>query len=510
MRSACLALLMLCSCRSEEAPAPVNDAGSDAAEDTGPTAAEIDTFNRLRIELEQKMQEKDVPGAALAVVLRGKLAFATGIGVKRAGTSDAVDEDSLFRVASMTKPIVAMGVMQQVEQGTIALDAPLKNYVPDFRRAAGYDPRKLLVKHLLSHSSGVPDEGPRRCSTDPAYLATWLASRATNPYWVPPGTLFNYSNPNFTLAAMALQQATGQTFEAYLHERVLQPAGMNTATFDPAAASADRTSGHVRTGVNKGKIMEFETVDCTVMRTFMGIVASAKDYAHFAEKLLARDPALVSEATYDDMFADHAATGLSTDHTAGYGFFNFAWRSRAVHSHDGRAEGWESFFAVVPSTDMAVVVLVNADGWGPASFGMHVIDAFNGEETYGQPDRSTPPSTWTQYAGTYNDALGDLGEMTVTVNMERMFMRFLVLSTTYEARQVSGDAFGFWVRDNPFTGTFFADKTGKYMYFASRDGVAIRTAAAPAAIGEPDTASAPSTPDLALAISHAHRALAPR
>ena len=498
---------LLCSsgCSSPDPqPRAAVDSGVVDVVETGPTVAEIDTFNRVRNELETRMREQNIPGASLAVVLHGKLAFAAGLGVKREGTSDPVTEDTLFRVASMTKPLVALGVMQQVAAGKISLDAPLVDYVPEFGRATGHDPRALLVRHLLQHTSGIPDEGPKRCSTDPSYLATWLSSRNTQPYWVPPGTLFNYSNPNFTLAAMALQQASGQPFDAYLKEHVLLPAGMTTAALDPNEASVDRTTGHLRLGPNAGRLYDFGAFDCAVMRTYMGVMASAKDYAHLAEKLLARDPALVPEATLADMFGDHAATGLSPDQTIGYGFFNFDWHSHKVHSHDGRAYGWESWFGVVPEKQMAVVLLVNVDGFAPASFGLHVLDAFNHEEDQPWPDRSTPRATWAKYAGTYNDPYGQLGEVAITFRDERLFLQLAAAAEPFELGQVGGDSFGFWTDSAALSGTFFGGDSGQYSYFATRAGVAKRTGEAPAF--DTKTAIAPPASDFALAISHAHRA----
>lgn len=167
-------ILLLAGCTHADpaAPAePVDDAAvdGDAATDApkGPSPTEIARFEKVRAEIAVAMKKSRIPGASIAVVLRGQLAFAEGFGVKKEGTEDPVTPDSLFRVASMTKPILTMGILQQVEAGTMALGDRLRKYLPKFDRSSG-DPNAVKLQHLLSHTAGIPDEGPYKCKTDPS------------------------------------------------------------------------------------------------------------------------------------------------------------------------------------------------------------------------------------------------------------------------------------------------------------------------------------------------------
>jgi len=471
-------LLAGCSHADPAAPAePVDDAAvdGDAAIDApkGPSPTEIARFEKVRAEIAAAMKKSRIPGASVAVVLRGELAFAEGFGVKKEGTEDAVTPDSLFRVASMTKPIVTMGILEQVEAGTMALGDRLRKYLPKFDRSGG-DPNAVKLQHLLSHTAGIPDEGPYKCKTDPSYMATWLTARNVEPLWTPPGRLYNYSNGGFGLAAYALQEVTKQPFTVYLKDNVLAKAGMETATFDPAEASADQTFGHDR--ANK-RVVDFTNEDCAVMRGYMGIMASAKDYAHYAQHVMANDGVLVQPDSLAQMEAPTTPTGYAAD-TMGLGLFGTDWRDTHLAFHDGRATGWESSLIMVPSERLAVIILVNVDDYSPMQLALRSVDLLRGTDSP-PPDYATPVSTWNVYAGEYEDPFAWLGKITVTKSATGLMISIPNHGVDRALEQTGGDSFAFNYESKWNSGTFFKDSSGVGEYFATRFGVAKRTATSP-------------------------------
>lgn len=507
MKKFLLSVWIAVGCSSSQAPPaePAADADVEAAADAGdagktPSPTETARFEKARAELEALMAKKKVPGAAFAVVMRGTLMFSVGLGVKKEGGADPVTPDSLFRVASMTKPIVTAGVLQQVEAGAMGLDTPLRKYLPAFDRSTG-DAAKVKVRHLLSHTSGIPDEQPYKCKTDTSYLATWLAARNADPLWAPPGRLYNYSNGGFGFAAYALQEVVKQPFTTYLKERVLAPARMETATFEPAEAGADQTFGHDRDGK---RIVDFTHEDCAAMRAYMGIIASAKDYAHFAETFMANDGTLVTPASLDSMQAPTTPTGYGDD-TVGLGLFSAPWRDTHVAFHDGRATGWESSLVMVPAERLAVVVLFNVDDQSPAEFAFRAIDILRGREG-GAVDYSTAVSSWAKYAGVYQDPFGWLSTMTVGWTAKGLTISIPDHSLNLPLVQFGGDSFGFDYEGRWQSGTFFVDASGVGEYYATRFGVAKRTPTSP----PPPTPGPPSAPEMKTPAywDHAHAHLA--
>lgn len=163
------------------------------------------------------------------------LAVANAEGLIRAGafpgpTRPEAALDSLCATASITKPIVATGVMQLVEEGRLLLAEPIERYIPEF--AAPGKPQ-VNAWHLLSHTSGIEE-----CDLDAFFRrrASWselLAEVCRAPIRTSPGTSYSYASNTFQLLAELIARITGEPHAAYLARRVLGPLGMSSTTFDP-------------------------------------------------------------------------------------------------------------------------------------------------------------------------------------------------------------------------------------------------------------------------------------
>jgi len=473
--------LALAACGSSKSDSQPIDAGDDGstdviedAPDPGPTEEEKATFDAL-VESLRKTLTPEVPGASIAIVLRGKLAFSAGVGVKRKDTTDPVTADSLFRCASLTKMLVAGAMMLQVEDGAIDLDRPLTDYVPYFKREPTFDPKTVLVKHLLMHTSGVPDEYVFKCGID---SRKWTTMHANDPLWAPPGRLFNYSNAGYLLAGLVLDEVTGTPFTDLVRDRILVPAGMTTATFDINEAFAgDHTSGHHRDADGSIVIRDFISYDCPTMRAWGGMMASVNDYAHLAEKFLAFGGGVLKPTSVQAMEAIQTQTGWTPDMSYGYGLQSYPWRGVTIVGHDGYLDGWKTSWMLVPEKRFAAIVFFNGDARSPEQFTLGTIDTFLGL-TAPAADYRTPASTWGKYVGKYVNPWTGLGDMTVTFDGSALHLGAGGLTT--RMYQNAGDNFSFrfpaW--SSAETGVFFFDDKGTPEFFATRGGVGKRAASA--------------------------------
>lgn len=176
--------------------------------------------------LEQRVADGRVPGAALAIGdAEGALRSQTFV----SGPRRRLDRDSLFFLASLTKPIVATGIMQVVEEGRLDLHAPLARYLAEFDVP---EKRRVTTWHLLTHTSGVPDiptEFIRRRRPSAAEM-TRLA--LTGSLRFEPGTRWEYCSASYYLMGELIRRLTGIDYVEYLQQRLFQPLGM-VATFDP-------------------------------------------------------------------------------------------------------------------------------------------------------------------------------------------------------------------------------------------------------------------------------------
>lgn len=158
--------------------------------------------------------------AAIAVVEDGEITFARGFGSKHPTMMDPVRATTLFRIGSVTKVLTAAVLLQQVAEGRVSLDDPITTPLPTF--AFDDDPSwapSILIRHLLTHASGVVDYGTAEVPPDQqadGALETFLLGEFGRIAYLmaPSGRMWNYSNPNFCLAGLVAQQVSGTSYRA--------------------------------------------------------------------------------------------------------------------------------------------------------------------------------------------------------------------------------------------------------------------------------------------------------
>ena len=367
----------------------------------------------------------------------------------------------------------------------------LAPYLPWLALQAPFDAGTITVEHLLTHTSGFPCDTllPCRAATRGARQA-WFAANP-QPLWAPPGTAFDYSNFGFVLASLAVTSAAGTTddqYEALVHDLVFVPAGMATATFDSAAAAAgDHASGHILNAshVVTGRL-EPTTNDCPLLHPSGGILATASDYAHFAEALIAGGGSMLHPASVAAMESAHQ--GLRTFDSQAYGYGldtqDYPYRGHALVWHDGSWAGFLSSTFVVPDFGFAVVTMLNAIGNRASAENINVsaLQRFLAQSRQ-WPVLKTAPALWSPYAGTYDDPFGELGTVTVTVGPDAGGTTQVVVDAPDAKKngvaapisgamtQSAGDA---WAMPDGTGATFFPDASGVPTYFVTRRGVGVR------------------------------------
>jgi CubicO group peptidase (beta-lactamase class C family) len=175
-----------------------------------------------------------VPAAVLGIRHGSAPARVEVVGRER---GDRVTRDSIFFLASVTKPVLATAVMQLVEEGRIDLDRPIVEDLPEF---AGADRKQVTPRHLLSHTAGIDDAatGTLTRSRPSARALFLLACRM--PLRFEPGTRFEYSSVSFFLLGELVARRAGMPYPAFISERILTPLGMGDTAFDPRTMGRGR------------------------------------------------------------------------------------------------------------------------------------------------------------------------------------------------------------------------------------------------------------------------------
>jgi CubicO group peptidase (beta-lactamase class C family) len=153
-----------------------------------------------------------VAGLAIGIVKSGELVYTQGFGLRNLGTQEPVTPHSLFHLASVSKPFVATAIVQLVEQGKMALDAPIVTYLPYFRLK---DPRykDITVQQMLSHTSGMPDTVDYHWyapEDDAEALERYVRSLADEELIAAPGEKYAYSNIAFEVLGDLIAKVSGQ------------------------------------------------------------------------------------------------------------------------------------------------------------------------------------------------------------------------------------------------------------------------------------------------------------
>ena len=220
-------------------------------------------FDPAKLEVARQALKADVAsgkiaGAYLLVGRRGKVAFQEGFGVQGPGQTAPMTDRTIFRIFSMTKPVVSVVAMTLVEEGKLEVDAPVSKYLPEYANlkvfqadgSSGAATRPMLVRHLMSHTSGLiygfiqpmapisrvwMAGGENRNDLTAREYARLLAGL---PLKNEPGAAFNYSHSTDVLGAV-VEAAGGKTLDVLIRERITRPLGMNdTVFFQPEAKRA--------------------------------------------------------------------------------------------------------------------------------------------------------------------------------------------------------------------------------------------------------------------------------
>ena len=166
-----------------------------------------------------------IGAASLTVARHGKEVFARGCGQEHPRTGQIVDADSIFLLASITKPVTACALMILVDRGLISLNDPAIDYLPEY---TGGDRPAVKVRHLLSHISGMPDMLPENTILRQSHtpVAGFVERTLQTPLLYKPGTDFCYQSMGILLAAEIVERVSGQRLRDFEREEIFAPLGM--------------------------------------------------------------------------------------------------------------------------------------------------------------------------------------------------------------------------------------------------------------------------------------------
>ena len=301
-----------------------------------------------------------IPGAVVVVVHDGQVVTNRGYGYADTGADGAEPKEAertLFRWASISKIPTSIAVMQLVEQGKIDLDADISTYVDVKidRKFSG----DITVRHLLTHTAGFEETYASWHEFD---FDVYVTQKAPKQVFAP-GTTPAYSNYGMSLAGYIVQQVSGERFPEYVRRHVLEPAGMETATYEqplPEALASRLAKGYD----SNGRALPFEFIgDAPAGR----LTASGADAGRFLMAQLQRSPEVLQPATWEQMWSSglgpESLGNLSKASFMGLGYYDKSRNGHRIIGHGGDLpSGYHSDFQIYPDDGTGIFISLNGDG----------------------------------------------------------------------------------------------------------------------------------------------------
>jgi CubicO group peptidase (beta-lactamase class C family) len=331
--------------------------------------------------LQARVREGE-PGLAALVRQGGKTVFARGYGLRELRSRRAIDADTNFRLASVTKQFTATAVMLLVKDGKLRYDQALTDVFPSFP-AYG---RGITIRHLLTHTSGLPDYEELMEAAEKDGAPPWTSERQIQDDEIlallrgarqgrfAPGTSWAYSNSGYVLLGLVVARVCGKPFEEFLRERVFEPLGMDRTLAYVRGRNEvpDRAYGHTGTD---GSFREADQSPTSAALGDGGVYSNLEDLARWDDALRTGEllsPAAMKPALTPATLADGSAPrwpaepGGENLHPGepvsyGFGWFLDPWRGRQRQWHHGSTRGFRSVVVRFPDERVTVVVLANRD-----------------------------------------------------------------------------------------------------------------------------------------------------
>ena len=307
------------------------------------------------------MSRYHVPGVAVGIYDKG-ITHVDGWGVTSVDHPLAVDGDTLFQIASVTKTITATVIMRLSEQGKIRLDAPIRTYIPTFKLRDEDAANRATVKHLVTHTGGwlgdcFADFGPGDDS-----LERYVAAMVELEQLTPLGEIWHYSNSSFTVLGRIIEVVTGKTYEQATRELLFAPLGMDHSVFSAGEAIVHRTSvGHQINDERPRVVKPWAFPRATT--PVGGVVSTVRDLMTYARFHLGDGTApdgtrLLSRTTLDLMRTPQANADL--DRKIGIAWFLRDVQGTRLQYHGGVAIGQQGVLMLAPERDAAIAVETNS------------------------------------------------------------------------------------------------------------------------------------------------------
>jgi CubicO group peptidase (beta-lactamase class C family) len=316
----------------------------------------VGRVSAIESSLTAAMQRLGIPGLSVAVVVRGEMRWAAGYGLADVENQVPATAATVYRFASVSKPITGTAALQLAAGGRLDLDAPVQRYLPGFPEK----PWPVTTRQLLCHQAGVRNWTDEEFHNTRHFtgLADSVRVFQDDPLLFEPGTKTQYSSFGFTLAGQVVEAAAEVPFVEYLRSRIFEPAHMEQTRDDDVLAVIPRRAAGYQHGP-AGELLNSPLTDTSNRLPGGGLCGTAEDLGRFASALLGG--VLLKPATFRLAITPQKLRG---GRITGYGLGWVIGRSKRGPEayHVGGQPRVSTILYLVPDAGVAIAILVNLEG----------------------------------------------------------------------------------------------------------------------------------------------------
>lgn len=313
-----------------------------------------------------EVKTSNTVGAAIAIIYKNQVVFQKCFGVKKAGTKDSINQNTIFRLASVSKPISGVLAGMLADEKVIGLDDKVTDCIPDFRLKDEQITQELTIRNLLSHTTGLAphaydDLVEQKVPLNQIMSQLYLVNTSSKP-----GELYGYQNVMFSLFDPIVAGKTGKSYGEILKEKLFDPFGMKDASTGFESFRNDDNKALPHSGATPIKMNDryYNTIPAA------GINASISDMENFLLALLNDSSKTINSRVEKEIFTPQIPTDLSRGYFSqwqkvdskeyGLGWRLVGYKSRKVAYHGGFVKGYRAEIAMCKNEQVGIVYLSNS------------------------------------------------------------------------------------------------------------------------------------------------------
>ncbi len=329
-----------------------------------------EVFDRYEQWLDQQMAESRTVGAAVAITYKDQVAFIKCYGTRKLGSNEPIDEHTIFRLASVSKPVTGILTGVLAQEQVLDFDEKISKTIPWFKLSSKTSTENLTLGNLLSHTTGLVPHAYDDLVENHVPMATILGRLQNVGISADPGQVYGYQNVMFSLVDTILAVKTSKNYNQLIKEKLFEPIGMKDASADFESFKNNPNKAYPHRGAN-GKYRALPLNDRYYSTApAAGVNASISDMSRFLVALLDDNNPLLNQEISQRIFEPQIISRLSS------GYFKYwehvkskkyalGWRmvdykNRQIAYHGGYVNGYKAEIAISKQDNIGIVYLSNS------------------------------------------------------------------------------------------------------------------------------------------------------